>query len=74
MELEFMSDAEVGDSELFIYFDAEGLDTLKRAIGNAIATGHEHLMAKSWGGNEITISSDGGSTSYKKVTLTFVRN
>ena len=71
MQLEFMSDVEIGDSELFVYFDQKGLEELRSALERAIRSGYDHLFAESWGGKELTVGSEGGRKSYKKVTLTF---
>jgi hypothetical protein len=70
MELEFMSDAAVGDAELFIYLDEPGLEALLAAVEAARGGDHQHLLAESWGGKELTVSS-GSVRSFKKVTITF---
>lgn len=73
MELEFMSDAPVGDSELFIYLDDSGKEMLLKAIEIAKSTGHEHLLAETWGGKDLTVSA-GSKNSFKKVTISFVNS
>lgn len=70
MTLEFTSEKPIGDSELFIYLDAEGRAVLQKALDHAHSSGHDHLMSEAWGGRELTISNADGS-SYNKVTITF---
>jgi hypothetical protein len=68
--LEIQSDRPLGDAEIYISFDAEGLEALLRALNNSRASGHEHLMTKAWGGSELTSPSDDPHAIHK-VTLSF---
>lgn len=70
MELEFMSDREIGDEELFIYLDKDGMAALKSAIDKAVDGEHQHLFSKEWGGNGLTVTPH-SSNSFNKVTITF---
>ena len=70
MQLEFMADEPVGDSQLFIYLDEDGLEQLVRTIEAARHTGHEHLMTEQWGGTGLTISN-GSARTFNKVTVIF---
>lgn len=70
MQLEFMSDEPVGDAELHVYLDEEGLKRLLEAVEQARRSGHQHLMSEQWGGSGLTVS--GGSTrTFNKLTITF---
>lgn len=73
MQLEFMADEPVGDGQLFIYLDDEGVAQLLHAIEAARRTGHEHLMTEQWGGRGLTISN-GSARTFNKVTVTFDQN
>ena len=70
MQLEFMSDAPVGDAELYLYLDEEGLTRLVEAVQKARQSGHEHLCTKQWGGSDLT-ASDGSTRTFQMVTITF---
>ena len=70
MQLEFMSDEPVGDAELYLYFDEEGLKRLLEAVEAARRSGHQHLMSEGWGGSGLTLS-DGSTRTFNKVTITF---
>jgi hypothetical protein len=70
MQLEFMSDAPVGDAELYLYLDEAGLNHLLQAVNAARRSGHEHLMSEQWGGNGLT-ATDGSTRTFNKVTVTF---
>ncbi len=45
----------VGDGELEIHGDAEGLRSLIRSLTRVVETGeHDHLMTPTWGGVELS--------------------
>jgi Immunity protein 32 len=45
----------VGDDEVEIHGDVEGLRDLIRSLTHVIETGeHDHLMTPSWGGTELS--------------------
>jgi hypothetical protein len=70
MQLEFMTDAVVGDTELYLYLDEAGLKRLLEAVEAARRSGHEHLMTEHWGGTGLT-ASEGSERTFNKVTVTF---
>ena len=72
MLLTFVSTAKVKDAELFLSFDEEGLDVLRRALDDAFESGHTHLWA--WGGApDLSVTPEVEQSTYKIVTIGFVR-
>jgi hypothetical protein len=61
----------VGDGELEIHGDAEGLRELIRSMTRVVETGeHDHLMTPSWGGTELTEEPrKNGAKLVNKVTI-----
>jgi immunity protein 32 of polymorphic toxin system len=61
----------VGDGELEIHGNAEGLRSLIKSLTRVLETGqHDHLMTPSWGGTELSEEPQKvGSKLVNKVTI-----
>jgi immunity protein 32 of polymorphic toxin system len=61
----------VGDGELEIHGDAQGLQDLIRSLSRVAQTGeHDHLMTPSWGGQELSEEAQRpGARLVNKVTI-----
>ncbi|HYE27861.1 MAG TPA: hypothetical protein VEA61_06480 [Allosphingosinicella sp.] len=69
MELQFTSDAAVGDAELVVSLDLEGLGALMAAIERALATGSGELIPRAEDGRGP--GGEPSSRAFRKVTLAF---
>ena len=61
----------VGDGEVEIHGDVEGLQDLIRSLTRVIETGeHDHLMTPAWGGSELSEEPQkAGAKLVDKVTI-----
>lgn len=61
----------VGDGEIEIHGDVDGLRGLNRSLIGVVDTGeHDHLMTPSWGGTELSEESQkDGAKLVNKVTI-----
>jgi hypothetical protein len=70
MALEFLSDAEVGDAELLIRLDLDGLHTLLKALTTALEARLEQIRLE--GGEEAAGTGGEPSNAFGKVTVEFL--